>query len=181
MRVVEADSGRLLYAHDQTRLLTPASNTKIVTSATALARWGADYRFRTELYVPPDPPDTGGVLRGNVYIKGYGDPTFSTRAYARNVLRRPAASIDDFVPALQAMGVTRIVGHVVGDESYFDSRRTVSSWSSRRLGLLRSALGAVAQPRRRRRAPRRQPAARRGDQAHAAARGGRHRGDRRPR
>jgi D-alanyl-D-alanine carboxypeptidase/D-alanyl-D-alanine-endopeptidase (penicillin-binding protein 4) len=130
VRVVEADSGRLLYAHDQTRLLTPASNTKIVTSSTALARWGADYRFRTELYVPPDPPDTGGVLRGNVYIKGYGDPTLSTRAYARNVLRRPAASIEDFVPALQAMGVTRIAGHIVGDESYFDSRRTVSSWSS---------------------------------------------------
>ena len=129
VRVVETDSGRLLYAHDQTRLLTPASNTKIVTSATALARWGPGYRFRTELYVPPDPPDTGGVVRGDIYIKGFGDPTLSTRAYARNVLRRPAAAIDDFVVALQAMGVTKVVGHVVGDESYFDSRRTVASWS----------------------------------------------------
>ena len=130
VRVIDADSGRQLYARNAARLFTPASNTKIVTSATALARWGPDYHFRTELYVPPDPPDTGGVLRGDIYLKGFGDPTLSTSAYRRNVLRRPAANLADFVPALKAMGVTRIVGHVVGDESYFDARRKVSSWSA---------------------------------------------------
>jgi serine-type D-Ala-D-Ala carboxypeptidase/endopeptidase (penicillin-binding protein 4) len=130
IRIVDAASGEQLYARSATRLLTPASNTKLVTSATALARLGPEYRFRTELYVPPDPPDTGGVLRGNIYLKGFGDPTLSTEWYARHVLHRPAGDIGDFVVALKAMGVTRIEGRVVGDESYFDSRRSVGTWAA---------------------------------------------------
>ena len=130
VRVVETDSGRLIYARSPTTRLTPASNMKLVTSATALSRWGAGYRFRTELYLPPEPPDTGGVLRGDVYIKGYGDPTLSTSWFARHVLHRRAAHIGAFVLALRAVGITRIEGRIVADDTYFDRRRTVSTWSS---------------------------------------------------
>lgn len=129
VRVVVAANGRTLYTRSATTRLTPASNTKLVTSATALARLGAGHRFRTELYVPATPPDGSGVLRGNVYLKGYGDPTLATPAYARRVFHRRTASVADFVPALKALGVKRIVGRVIGDESYFDARRSVSTWA----------------------------------------------------
>ena len=129
VRVVDMDTGRTLFNRNTTTRLAPASNMKLVTASTALAKLGAEYRFRTELYVPPDPPDTGGVLRGSVYLKGYGDPTLCTASYASSTLHRPSSRLDDFVTMLVSMGVTRITGHVVGDESLFDGRRTVSTWA----------------------------------------------------
>ena len=54
----------------------PASNEKLVTSSTALASWSATYRFGTQVYLDAS-PDAEGVVQGNVYLRGLGDPTFS--------------------------------------------------------------------------------------------------------
>jgi D-alanyl-D-alanine carboxypeptidase/D-alanyl-D-alanine-endopeptidase (penicillin-binding protein 4) len=128
VRVYDLHARRTVYSRNVGARLRPASNMKLVTSATALARWGPYYSFKTELYTPPGGPDVNGVLRGNVYIKGYGDPSLSTPWFQRNVLRITTSSIKSFVTALQDLGVTKIVGHVVGDESYFDSQRSVANW-----------------------------------------------------
>ena len=130
LKVIDLDSGATLYSRNATRLLTPASNMKLVTSATALGRFGEEYRFRTEVYLPPESIDTGGVVRGDVYIKGYGDPTLSTASYRANVMHRAGTDIGQVVTVLQSLGVTRVVGHIVGDETYFDARRTVASWGA---------------------------------------------------
>jgi D-alanyl-D-alanine carboxypeptidase/D-alanyl-D-alanine-endopeptidase (penicillin-binding protein 4) len=128
VRVWDADSGRGVYTRNVSSLLAPASNEKLVTSATALVKWGADYAFKTELYLPQTPPDDDGVLRGNVYLKGYGDPSLSTGWFQHNVLHISTANISAFAKTLQDLGVTKIVGKVVGDESYFDTARSVPSW-----------------------------------------------------
>ena len=52
--------------------MRPASNMKIITGAAALAELGRDYRFKTEFYVNGEVSE--GVLNGDLYIKGYGDP-----------------------------------------------------------------------------------------------------------
>ena len=128
VRVFDLDAGRAVYARNLTARLRPASNMKLVTSATALARWGPDYVFKTELYVPAAGPDANGILHGNVYLKGYGDPSLSTPWFQRNVLHITTSSVTDFVTALQTLGVTKIAGHVVGDDSYFDAQRSVGNW-----------------------------------------------------
>ena len=107
---------QLLYALRWNTLRLPASNEKLVTSATALADWSATHRFGTQILLQTAAPDADGVLTGDVYLKGLGDPSLQTAD-----LRAIAARI-------QALGVTKITGSVVGDDSYFDSQRSVSSW-----------------------------------------------------
>ena len=127
VRVWDMDTGEQVYGRRIHALLAPASNEKLVTSATALARWGPDQRFKTELYLPPGQPDAGGVVHGRVWLKGYGDPTLATAAYQRSGFHARTASLAGFVAALRALGVRRVAG-ISGDESYFDTRRTVPGW-----------------------------------------------------
>ena len=125
--IYDLSSDRLLLARDSATLLRPASNEKLLTSATALARWGPAHRFTTDLYgVGNLAPN--GAFRGSLYLKGYGDPSLSTTAYNRSVLHLRSARLEDFVWALRRAGVKRLDGHIVGDASYFDALRAVASW-----------------------------------------------------
>jgi len=125
--VYDLSTGRVLFARHGATPLRPASNEKLLTSATALARWGPTHRFDTDLYdVGSLSPD--GVFRGSLYLKGFGDPSLATPAFQRQVLHLRSARLEDFVSALKHAGIKRVVGRVVGDASYFDARRAVASW-----------------------------------------------------
>ena len=109
-------------------LRLPASNEKLVTSATALAGWTASHRFVTQLFV--DAPGAGedGVVAGNVYLRGLGDPSLSTASFQSGHLGLRTADLRDFATRLKAMGVTKVTGRVVADDGYFDSTRVVPNW-----------------------------------------------------
>src|SRR5207302_1653922 len=57
-----------------------------------------------------------GVWRGDLILKGYGDPTLS------------AADLRSLALEVRAVGVRQVTGRVLGDESWFDSRRTAPGW-----------------------------------------------------
>jgi D-alanyl-D-alanine carboxypeptidase len=101
MRVVEARTGRLFYSQRDATLMDPASNQKVLATTTALMRLGADWRFRTELAGAAPTPD--GVVVGDVYLRGSGDPTVSS------------ADFDAMAAALARRGVRSIAGAVVAD------------------------------------------------------------------
>ena len=125
--VVDLSTATSLYERNSDTQLLPASNEKLVTSSTALARWGATFRFRTELFTNGTLAGDG-VYTGNLFLKGFGDPSLSTTAYQSHVLHLRTSRLSDFVTALRNAGVKKIVGRVVGDDSYFDTVRAVSSW-----------------------------------------------------
>ena len=105
----------------------PASNQKLLVAAVALEVLGEDHRFHTELR-GPQPVD--GVITGDVYLVGGGDPLLVTADYV-DPLPLPAfntTSLDSIADALQAAGVTQIVGDVVGDGSRYDDEFAVPSW-----------------------------------------------------
>jgi serine-type D-Ala-D-Ala carboxypeptidase/endopeptidase (penicillin-binding protein 4) len=110
--VIEADGGRPIYARSEKVALNAASNVKIVTSAAALALLGPEYRWRTTLStiggskVPAI--NAAGEIAGDLYLKGFGDPTLGTQSLA-------AMAAD-----LAAAGVRRIKGAIVADETFFD-------------------------------------------------------------
>jgi D-alanyl-D-alanine carboxypeptidase/D-alanyl-D-alanine-endopeptidase (penicillin-binding protein 4) len=110
--VVEADSGKTLYAHDDKTALNAASNVKIVTSAASLSLLGPEYRWRTTLAMvgPPGGPPlpAGGEVSGDLYLRGSGDPTLSTEDLA--------AMVSD----LASLGLHKIHGSLVIDDSLFD-------------------------------------------------------------
>jgi len=106
--VMDVESGRVLYARSEKITYNPASNAKIVTTAAALALLGPEYRFKTALYADEM---RGSEVVGNLYIKGFGDPSFTTE------------DLWKLVSDLYALGVRKVSGDIVVDDSFFDNQR----------------------------------------------------------
>jgi len=114
-------SGELLYELNRDKLMMPASNMKIVTLAGAARTLSWDYRFITSLETAA--PIQGGVLEGDLFIRGGGDPTINTRN------GRSAVVFADWISALRAAGVERIKGRIVGDDQLFDDEGLGGGWA----------------------------------------------------
>ena len=118
------DTGRVLYSRRGTTPMVPASNQKVLTTAAALDRLGPDFRYRTELVGPA--PDAQGVVRGDLYLRGSGDPTL-TPPYSQ-----PAVEpFRFFAQQLKARGVRQVTGDVVADDSAFDREFLAQGWLER--------------------------------------------------
>ena len=169
--VQEIGAARPLFAHEPDRPMNPASVMKLVTSFAALELLGVDYRWRTEAYL--DGTLDGGILHGDLVLKGHGDPKITVEQW------------QSFMAQLQARGLHEIDGDLVLDRSHFAPRRSRSVRLRRRaaealqrrpgrdagqfqVGALRvrperrrrcdrPARRAAAAPRRRRHGPRRRP------------------------
>ena len=114
IEVIDMTSGKVLYSNGENRRLIPASNMKLLTSATALSLLRPDYQFRTEVWM--DGPIKKGVVKGNLYIKGYGDPSLVDEhlwTIARDVAYR---------------GILQIDGKIIADDSYFDRNQHGVGW-----------------------------------------------------
>ena len=114
-------TGELLYDRNPDKLMVPASNMKIVTLAAAARVIGWDTRFVTTLETAA--PVDGDTLRGDLYVRGGGDPTINTR-YGRG-----AAVFADWAAALRAAGIHRIDGRIIGDDNLFDDEGVGAGWA----------------------------------------------------
>jgi serine-type D-Ala-D-Ala carboxypeptidase/endopeptidase (penicillin-binding protein 4) len=120
VEVKSLQTGRILYTLNARKLMMPASNMKIVTLAAAAETLGWDYRFKTTLETTA--PIEDGALKGDLIVRGTGDPTINSRG------NRATAVFDEWAAALKAAGISHIEGNVVGDASAFD-RRLGQGWS----------------------------------------------------
>lgn len=118
---VSLDRGDTLFARGPDRSLAPASNIKLLTTAAALEHLGPGYRWAT--WVMADGPIRDGVLEGNLYLYGTGDPTLGTR-----FAERPAPALVALADSLAARGIREIRGDLVGDGSYFSGPNTGEGW-----------------------------------------------------
>jgi D-alanyl-D-alanine carboxypeptidase/D-alanyl-D-alanine-endopeptidase (penicillin-binding protein 4) len=112
----DLQTGGVVFDRHGELSLAPASNEKLPVTFAALKELGPTYRFRTKAFASGT--QDGTVWRGDLFLKGYGDPTLTSGRLAR--LARQVA----------ARGITRIDGRVLGDESWFDARRTAPGWKS---------------------------------------------------
>ncbi|MDR1557419.1 MAG: D-alanyl-D-alanine carboxypeptidase/D-alanyl-D-alanine-endopeptidase [Tannerellaceae bacterium] len=131
----EVNSGDILYAYEADRKMTPASVLKIVTTATALELLGAEYRFATTLEY--DGVIADSILRGNLYIKGSGDPSLGSSHFApdrSNYTPDRNTFIPQWIAALEKQGVRRISGSVIADERIFDTEGVSMKWVYEDLG-----------------------------------------------
>jgi D-alanyl-D-alanine carboxypeptidase/D-alanyl-D-alanine-endopeptidase (penicillin-binding protein 4) len=113
--VRDLTTGETLYSRNGDRRLIPASNTKLLTSTAALGILGSDYRFTTD--VRGDGNRYGSLLKGNLYLRGTGDPTML------------AADYDALAAGVAASGVKTVVGDLVADDTWFDNVRLGTQWS----------------------------------------------------
>jgi D-alanyl-D-alanine carboxypeptidase/D-alanyl-D-alanine-endopeptidase (penicillin-binding protein 4) len=105
--------------------LVPASVMKAITTATANEVLGPDYRFVTELQTTGVLGDDG-VLKGDVVIRGGGDPTLAASELSPTYAKWKAALLE--------AGVKRVEGRIVGDASIFGTILTPDTWQWNDLG-----------------------------------------------
>ena len=108
--VSDLTANRVLYSSRATVGRIPASNEKLYTTAAALSRFGSRGRLYTDI-LTSGAVDPDGLLSGNIYLRGGGDPTLST------------SDINRLAALIKEAGITRIDGGIVADESFLDSRR----------------------------------------------------------
>lgn len=125
--VVEEGDGRRVYARNPQTLLVPASVRKLFVAAAAAACLGLAATIPTELWL--DGGIVGGELRGNVVVRGLGDPSFAGRYEANR-----DAALMPFVDALRARGVHSIGGGVIADVSRFGADTIPPTWEQGDVG-----------------------------------------------
>ncbi|MDP8911508.1 MAG: D-alanyl-D-alanine carboxypeptidase, partial [Actinomycetota bacterium] len=113
---VELSSGRVIFAKNARLALVPASTEKLAVAYAALVTLGPAYRIET--HVLGEGRREGATWRGALFLKGHGDPMLTRFGLARLASR------------LRAAGIRRVTGSIVGDESFFDRRRTAPGWKS---------------------------------------------------
>ncbi|MFZ0343096.1 MAG: D-alanyl-D-alanine carboxypeptidase/D-alanyl-D-alanine-endopeptidase [Gaiellaceae bacterium] len=112
--VLDLQTGSTLFAHNARLPLEPASNEKLATTYAALSALGPSFRIETD--VLGEGQQSGTLWQGNLVLKGYGDPALSF-AQLKSLARQVAAD-----------GIRQVRGRVIGDESWFDTRRTGVGW-----------------------------------------------------
>lgn len=114
IKIVSMKTEETLYERDSKILFHPASNLKLLTTATALNVLGKDYQLKTQLYADDQIED--GFLSGNLYAKGFGNPDLTSR------------DLSDLIQQVKTAGIKAMEGDIVGDVSYFDDLYWGSGW-----------------------------------------------------
>jgi D-alanyl-D-alanine carboxypeptidase/D-alanyl-D-alanine-endopeptidase (penicillin-binding protein 4) len=114
--VLDLTTGRTLFAQNSNRPLRPASNEKLATTYAALTALGPDFRIDTG--VLGEGQQSGTTWQGSLVLKGYGDPALTT------------AKLVSLAHQVAAAGIKHVSGRILGDESWFDTRRTGVGWKA---------------------------------------------------
>ena len=122
--VLDAKTGKIIFAKNENIGLATASTLKTITSATAFSVLGKDFRYQTTLaYTGQITAD--GTLRGNLIIIGGGDPTLGSWRYEQT---KENAVLNQWVTAIRKAGIKKIEGAVIGDDSLWGTQTMPEGW-----------------------------------------------------
>lgn len=116
---IEQDS--LLFSRNAQNAFLPASNQKLLTTATALDLLGGSYRYETTLAFDGTTRDS--LMEGDLIIEGAGDPTFGSTEF------RGEDPLREWAEQLAEMGVRRIEGRLIGDDDEFNDWPYPDGWN----------------------------------------------------
>ncbi len=112
VQVIDLDSAKSIASYRPEQANITASTMKTVVSSAALGLLGPHFRFETPVYL--DGEIRRGCLYGDIIVKGMGDPTLGSV-----FLPCQANIVDEVIAALQALGVNRIEGEIICDDTYY--------------------------------------------------------------
>ena len=125
-RVFDLDADSAIAEYNPKTSLVPASTMKIVSTGAALVKLGSYKTFKTKLqhdgFI-----DSNGVLNGNIYIKGGGDPTLGSKYFTKKD-ENQSDFMKVWVEEIKKLGIDSITGRVIGDASRYSYDLIPSSW-----------------------------------------------------
>jgi serine-type D-Ala-D-Ala carboxypeptidase/endopeptidase (penicillin-binding protein 4) len=123
VEVFSLDRSEMLYDNNSLQLYIPASNNKILTVAAALTQLGPDYRFKTQVWT--DGTVFGGILKGDLIVAGFGDPSSSFRIASKD----PFRTFRIWAANLKQKGIHAIDGNILGDGTSFKETAYGQGWA----------------------------------------------------
>lgn len=123
--VTDPGSKKQIFNLNGNKLLIPASNTKIISSASALEILGADYRFKTKISLSGQITDS--VLTGNIYITGGGDPALGSEYFPEHYFQ--PHFLKTWAAKIKEKGIKRVEGKIILDNSLYDNEKIPPAWS----------------------------------------------------
>ncbi len=121
--VINAKTNEIIFDKNSNVGLAPASTQKIITAATAFELLGKDYRYKTELAY--DGNINNGVLKGNLYLVGSGDPTLGSWRFSTTI---DTIILSEWFTDIQKLKIKKIDGHIVGIDNKFDTQTIPGGW-----------------------------------------------------
>jgi D-alanyl-D-alanine carboxypeptidase/D-alanyl-D-alanine-endopeptidase (penicillin-binding protein 4) len=123
--VVDAGTGKPLCARAARNQRPLASNTKLFTTATVLSRFGPEATIATKVLEDGE-VDEDGVLHGDLYLQGGGDPALGTPAFYNRFMGGLGTDLYALQRQVQATGLTSVTGRLYADDDIFDRLRGVA-------------------------------------------------------
>lgn len=124
--VTDCASGEILASNNPTLSLSPASTTKLFSTATAFQLLGKDYSPETRIYLDGQ-LGSDGTLYGNLWIRGGGDVSLGSRYYNGNGLE--TSFLEKWTDSLIKLGIKKITGSVIADASEFGYEGVPDGWN----------------------------------------------------
>lgn len=116
-------TGEYFYRRNENKNFMPASNMKLFTTALALLQLGPDYTYKTTLYL--NGKIRNEEIKGDLILRGVGDPTLSARFYNGDAL----AVFNQWADSLVNMGIEVINGNIIADDDAFEEESLGNGWS----------------------------------------------------
>jgi serine-type D-Ala-D-Ala carboxypeptidase/endopeptidase (penicillin-binding protein 4) len=122
--IIDADSGKTLFDYNPDKSLNPGSIMKLFTSSAALEMLGPEYTFKTSVGYEGSLNKRSGKLKGDIIIKGGGDPVLGSKRF-EDYYR---GFTDNWAAEIKNLGINKINGRVITDDSYYDYLPVPAKW-----------------------------------------------------
>jgi len=128
--IADGVTGNIISQFNPQKSLTQASILKLITTSIALEKLGKDYTFKTTIGYSGIFKKQTGTLEGDLIIKGGGDPALGSENFPEFY----NGFIDKWIQDIKSLGIKKITGRIIADDSYFDYQPVPVSWNWEDIG-----------------------------------------------
>jgi serine-type D-Ala-D-Ala carboxypeptidase/endopeptidase (penicillin-binding protein 4) len=122
--ITDPESHESIFDSNSGKSLVPASVLKLITTAAAIELLGPDYTFKTAIGYTGVLNKRSGKLNGDIVIKGGGDPSLGSKNFEDYY----AGFIDNWISEIKKIGIRKVNGRVITDDSYYDYQPVPAKW-----------------------------------------------------
>jgi serine-type D-Ala-D-Ala carboxypeptidase/endopeptidase (penicillin-binding protein 4) len=123
--IIDVSTGQAVAEYNPYKSLSQASVMKLITTATALEKLGSAYTFKTSIGYTGEFKKGSKTLNGNIIISGGGDPALGSEKFPEqyNMI------IEKWAEEISKLGIRKINGRVLTDDSRYDYQPVPSNWN----------------------------------------------------